>query len=75
MELNGNNFVTTDDAMLYICGSYGRRRIFYLRKGEKVSDKHKFVKRDSFASGFMALAGVTYRGKTEIRIIDKGKLR
>ena len=40
----------------------------------KVSDKHKFVKRDSFARGFMAQAGVSYRGKTEIRIIDKVKV-
>lgn len=34
--------------------------------------KLKFVKRDSFAAGFMAWAGVSYRGKTEIRFIDKG---
>jgi len=43
-----------------------------MRKGETVSDKLKFVKRESFAKGFMAWAGVSYRGKTEIRFINKG---
>ena len=43
------NFVTTDEAMFYLGGSYGRRRVCNYRKGgvEDVS-KHKFVKRDSF---------------------------
>ena len=69
-KLSGNkwkNFVTTYEAMFYMGGSYGRL-ICNLRKCEKVSDKHKFVKHDSFTRDFMA----SYRGKTEIRIIDKG---
>ena len=66
------NFVASDEAMFYLGGSYGRRRVCYLRKGEKPSDKLKYVKRVAFASGFMAWAGVSFRGKTDIRIIDKG---
>ena len=58
--------------MFYLGGSYGRRKVCYIRKGEEVGDKLKFVKRDSFARWFMAQAGVSSRGKTEIRIIDKG---
>ena len=67
MEINGKTLLllTTDEAMFNMGGSCGRRQICYLRK-------HKFVKRDSFARGFMAWAGVSYRGMTEIRIIDKG---
>ena len=71
MEINGK-LVTTDEAMFYMGGSYGRCPICYLRKGENVSDKHKFVKPDFFTRDFMAWAGVSYRGKTEICIIDKG---
>ena len=73
-KLSGNkwkNFVTTDEAIFYMGGSYQRHRICYLRKGEKVGDKHKIVKPNFYARGFMAWAGVSYRGKTEIRSIDK----
>jgi hypothetical protein len=57
--------------MFYLGGSYGRRKVCYIRKGDNLGEKLKFVKRDAFASGFMAWAGVSSRGKTEIRIIDK----
>ena len=75
LRLNNNqwkNFVTTDEAMFYLGGSYGRRRVCYYRKGVDDPSKLKFVKRDSFAPGFMAWAGVSFHGKTDIRIIDKG---
>ncbi|KAH3874903.1 hypothetical protein DPMN_038160 [Dreissena polymorpha] len=65
MKLRGGrwkNFATSDEAMFYLGGSYGRRKVCYMRKGETVSDKLKFVKLDSFAKGFMAWAGVFYRG-------------
>ena len=61
MKLRGGrwkNFVTSDEAMFCLGGSYGRRKVCYMRKGETVIDKLKFVKRDSFAKGFMAWAGV-----------------
>lgn len=64
--------VTTDEAMFYMGGSYGRRRVCYVRKGHDDPSKLKFVKRDAFAPGFMAWAGVSFHGKTEIRIIPKG---
>lgn len=66
------NFVTTDEAMFYMGGSYGRRKVCYMREGETDHDKLKFVKRDSFAPGFMVWAGVSYYGKTSLRIIDRG---
>jgi hypothetical protein len=59
--------------MFYLGGSYGRRKVCYIRKGDNLGEKLKFVKRNAFASGFMAWAGVPSRGKTEIRIIDKGR--
>ncbi|KAH3786953.1 hypothetical protein DPMN_165071 [Dreissena polymorpha] len=49
MKLRGGrwkNFVTSDEAMLCLGGSYERRKVCYMRKGETVSDKLKFVKRD-----------------------------
>ncbi|KAH3839754.1 hypothetical protein DPMN_113188 [Dreissena polymorpha] len=65
------DFVISDEAMFYFGGSYGRRRVGYVRMGENVGDKLKFVKRDAFARGFMAWAAVSSRGKSEIRIIPK----
>ena len=62
----------TDEAMFYLGGSYGRRRVCYIRKGHNDPSKLKFVKRDSFAPGFMAWGGVSFHGKTEIWIIPKG---
>ncbi|KAH3752293.1 hypothetical protein DPMN_186909 [Dreissena polymorpha] len=63
------DFVTSDEAMIYLCGSYGRRRVCYVRLAENAGDKLKFVKRDAFARGVMAWAAVSSRGKLEIRII------
>lgn len=74
-KLNGEkwkNVVTTDEAMFYLGGSYGRRRVCYVRQPHFDWDKLKYVKRDSFAPGFMAWAGVCSRGKTKLKIIDKG---
>ena len=75
LRLNNNkwkNFVTTDEAMFYMGGSYNRRRVCYIRSNETDMQKLKFVKRDSFAPGFMVWAGVSYYGKTSLRIINKG---
>ena len=64
--------MTTDEAMFYMGESYGRRRVCYIRSNETDIQKLKFVKHDSFAPGFMVWAGVSYYGKTSLRIIDKG---
>ena len=50
-------------------GSYSRRRVCYARSNE--TGKLKFVKRDSFAPGFMVWAGFSYYGKTSLIFIDK----
>ena len=66
-------FVMTDEALFYFGGSYGRRRFCYIRKErDDPSNLLIFVKRDSFAPGSMACAGVSFNGKTEIRITPKG---
>ena len=57
--------------LTYLGGSYGRRRVCYIRKGHNGPSKLKFVKRESFAPGFMAWAEVSFHGKNEIRIIPK----
>ena len=64
--------MTTDEAMFYMGGSYERRRVCYIRSNETDMQKLKFVKRDSFAPGFMVLAGASYYGKTLLQIINKG---
>ena len=64
--------MTTDETLFYFGGSYGRRRFFYIRKERDDSSKLIFVKRDSFAPDSMTYAGVSFNGKTEIRIIPKG---
>ena len=60
--------MTIDEAMFNLGGSYSRRRVCYIRKGHGDPSKHKCVKSDSFAPGFLASAVI----KTEIRIITKG---
>ena len=47
---------TTGEAKFYIGGSYGRRRVCYVRSTKTDFKKLKFVKRDSFAPGFMVWA-------------------
>ena len=66
------NVVTTDEAMFYMGGSYGRRRVCYMRSS--VTDFHKlnFVKRDLFAPGVMVWTDVSYHDKTLVIFIDKG---
>ncbi|KAH3834741.1 hypothetical protein DPMN_108076 [Dreissena polymorpha] len=55
------DFDTPDEAMFYLGGSYGRRRVWYVRMGENVGDALKFVKRDAFARGFITWAAVSSR--------------
>ena len=66
------NYVTTDEAMFYMGGSYGRRKVYYIRGNQYDRQKVKFVKRDAFAPGFMVWAGVSFYGKTSLRFINKG---
>ena len=58
--------------MFYMGGSYGRRLVCYIRSNETDMQKLKFVKRDSFAPGFMVWGWVSYYGKNSLRIINKG---
>lgn len=58
--------------MFYLGGRYGRRRVCYVRQSHVDWDELKYLKRDSFAPEFLAWAGVCSRGKTKLRIIDKG---
>ena len=66
------NVVTIDEAMFYLGGSNDRRRVYYVRQPHMNRDNIKYVKRDTFAPDFMVWAGVSSRGKTRLRIIDRG---
>ena len=58
--------------MFYLGGSYhGRRRVYYVRQPHMNRDNFKYVKRDTFAPGFMGWAGESSRGKTNLRINDR----
>ena len=46
--------------------------MFYVRSNETYFNKHKFIKRDSFAPEFMVWTGVSYYGKISLILIDKG---
>ena len=72
MVKTGKNVVTTDGALLCLGGSYGRRRVCYVQQPHFDWDKLKYMKRYSFAPGFVTWAGVCSRGKTKLRIFDKG---
>ena len=56
--------------MFYMDGSYGRRRVCYVRTNETDFNKHTFDKHGSFVPGFMVWAGVS--GKTSLILVDKG---
>jgi hypothetical protein len=61
-----NNFVTTNMATFYVGGSYGRRRVW-----KRYRQKLKFVKHDSFVPGFMVWIGVSFYGKSSLKITSK----
>ena len=61
MEINGKTVLLLMKPCFIWVVHTGVAEFATLRQGEKVSDKHKFVKRDPFARGFMAWAGVSYR--------------
>lgn len=45
-----NNFVATDEAIVYLGGSYGQRRVCNIRKCENADDKIKFCKPGLFCT-------------------------
>jgi hypothetical protein len=59
--------------MIFMGGSYGRRRACYVRTNETELTKLKFVKRDALILGFMVLAGVINYGMTSLFFINKGR--
>ena len=63
--------MTTDEAICYLVGSYGRRRIYYVRQPHMNRGNVMYVKRDTFASGFVVLAGVSSCGKTKLEKVIK----
>ena len=63
--------VKTDEAMCYLGGSYGRRRVYYFRQPQMNSGNVMYVKRDTFAPGFVVLAVVSSRGKTKLEKVVK----
>ena len=63
-------FVTIDEAMSPLGGSYSRRRVCYIRKRHGDPSKLKYIKSDLFAPGFLASAVISVY--IEIRIIPKG---
>ena len=74
LRLNNNkwkNFVTTDEAMFYMGGSYGTRRVCYIRSNETDMQKLKFVKRDSFAPGLMCGLGLVITEKPHFELLIK----
>ena len=63
--------MTTYETMLNLGGSYGPRRVCYIRKGHVDPSKLKCVMSDSFEPGFLASAVISFLSKTEILIIPK----
>ena len=66
------NVVTTDEAMFYMGGSYGRRHVCYVHCNETDLQKLKFVKCEVFSPGFMVWASVSFYSKTQLLFTDKG---
>ena len=53
-------FVTTYETMFNLGGSYGPRRVCYIRKGHVDPSKLKCVISDSFEQGFLASAVISF---------------
>ena len=52
--------MTAYETMFNLAGSYGPRRVCYIRKGHVDPSKLKCVMSDSFESGFLALAEISF---------------
>ena len=64
---------TSQEGMFYLDVSYGLRRVCYVRNGVECSGKTEVSYAQCIRWRLYGWAGVMYRGKTEKRIIDKGK--
>ena len=52
--------MTTYETMFNLVGSYGPRRVCYIRKGQVDTSKLKCVMGDSFEPGFLASALISF---------------
>ena len=55
--------MTTYETMFNLGGSYGPRRVCYIRKGNVDPSKFKCVMSDSFEPGFLALAVISFKAR------------
>ena len=63
--------MTTVEAMFYMGGSYGKRRVCYIRSNETDMQKLKLVKRDSFAPGLWCGLGLVSMEKPHFELLIK----
>ena len=66
------NLVTTYEAIFYMGGSYGRRRVCNVRRNETDPSGIEVRKHNAFAPGFMVWARVSFYVKISPILIDKG---
>ena len=57
--------------LFYLCGNYGKIRVYYVWQGQPQEYNMKSAKREECAPWIMVGAGVSAHGKTSLVIIDK----
>ena len=60
------NYVITDFALFYLCGNYGKIRVYYVWQGQPQEYNMKSAKREECAPWIMVGAGVSAHGKTSL---------
>jgi hypothetical protein len=66
------NYVTTDEAWFYLDASQGVRDIYYVRSNELPAEVKKAQQNDLHPVAVMVWAGVSARGKTQLRFVEQG---
>ncbi|OQV13733.1 hypothetical protein BV898_12048 [Hypsibius exemplaris] len=66
------NFITIDEAWVYLTDNNGIRKIYYEFRGERSPESWTKFWKESHPKGVMFLAGVCSREKTAIRFVKSG---
>ena len=66
------NFITTNESSLYLDGTSGKRKVWYVKKSDPDYDRMLIQQDSSALKGFMVWAGISAKDKTTLRFVEPG---